>query len=218
MKTAWNLVLVIPILALAGCMPLTPAPSTSASAPPSPKVTSTPTASVTPTAAAATDVDPASFLLDGTPGVFDADGFWKGHYGFFTDETRAVRCDLFIFSGDSGGVTCAVTPGNDAGVTYARPPAQCDDSTANPSDGLSLGINFKVFDSGNTGFKGCDVAARVDPALVAITRVLHETETLRVSAGSENYTCTVASGVASCSESTSGATIAFGLTTATFSG
>ena len=208
------------VLALAGCSPETPAPSSSPSA--ASKPTTTATAAPTATAAAAPEtVDPATFLIDGTPFVADADGYWKGHYAFFTDASETVRCDIYIFSGDSGGVTCAVTAGNDSTVTYQLPAAQCDQSTSNPYDGLSVGINFKVFDTGNAGFTGCGVGAffETQPGSdLPNPKVLKDNQTLNVITATYNYTCTVAQGVASCSEAMSGASIKFGLSVAEFAG
>lgn len=201
------------VLLVAGC---TPVPT----ATPTPSETSAPSASPTPTVAAPAapeDVDPASFLLEGTPGIPDADGMWKGHYGFFTDASKTVRCDVWIFSGDSGGVTCAITPGNEALRTYTVPvPTDCDPSSSNPTDGNSLRINFKVFETGSAGFSGC--GDTVDPALAAVTKVLLDNQTLHVDTDHEKYTCTVAVGVASCSESSSGASIRFGTSVAEYQG
>jgi len=204
-------------LLLVGCAPVTPAP-TPAAAP-----SSAPSATPSSTAAPAPEVvDPASFLLEGTPGVPDANGLWTGHYGFFTDASKSVRCDLYIFSSDSGGVRCAITLGNEALRTYDVPAGvstECDLSASNSSDGYSVGINFNVFESGSTGFTGCRRSLeKADPAVVAATKVLSETQTLTVKSKHESFVCTVAAGVADCSETNSGATIRFGTGVATFQG
>jgi hypothetical protein len=167
-------------------------------------------------------VDPASYLLQGTPGVFDANGAWSGHYGFFTDDTKTVRCDIWIFSGDSGGVVCAITPGNESKRTYTVPASintMCDESSSNAADGYSIGINFKVFgDSTSAGFTGCRSNIENDFVLVGATKVLHDNQTLKVDTDVYKYTCTVAKGVASCTDSYSGASITFGLGVAQYAG
>jgi hypothetical protein len=201
-------------LALVGCAPTgapTPAPTASSA---------TPTAAAPSPAATPGTVDPASYLLEGTPGVFDANGAWSGHYGFFTDDTKTVRCDIWIFSGDSGGVLCAITPGNESKRTYAVPASvntMCDESSSNAADGYSLGINFKVFgDSTSAGFTGCRAGIENDPAIVAATKVLPDKQTLKIDTDVYKYTCIVDAGVATCSEFNSGAGISFGLGVAQF--
>ena len=197
-------------LLLAGCTPEAPEPT---AAPGSQGATSAPS-TPTPTEEAPETVDPADFLLDGTPGVVDADGFWKGHYGFYTDDSKAVRCDVWVFSGDSGGVICAVTPGSESLVTYARPAADCDGSDGYLADGYSAGINYKVFMTGTTGFEGCGSGAS---DFAGATRVLKDNQTLVVSHDPESFTCTVAAGAATCTDA-AGASITFGLAVATFQG
>ncbi len=202
---------------LAGCTPVAPAATSDPASSSVPSATPSATAAPSPEA-----VDPASFLLEGNPGIPDADGMWSGHYGFFTDASKSVRCDLYIFSGDSGGVNCAITLGNESLRTYAVPadvPAECDPSASNATDGYSVGINFKVFDTGAAGFTGCrSWLEQTDPAIVAATKVLSESQTLTVESASETFTCTVAAGVADCSEANSGASIGFGTGVATFQG
>ena len=197
------------VLLLAGCTPEAPAPTST----PEAEVVESPTP--TPTDEAPETVDPAGFLLDGTPGVFGADGFWKGHYGFYTDDTKTVRCDIWVFSGDSGGATCAVTPGNEGLVTYSLPAADCDPSDGQAADGYSVGINFKVFAEGFAGFTGCGAGAS---DFASTTKVLKSNQVLVVSHDNEQFTCTVAGGAASCLEGGTGASIRFGLAVAQFEG
>jgi hypothetical protein len=133
-----------------------------------------------------------------------------------------VRCDLYIYSGDSGGVLCAITPGNESKRAYTVPATidtTCDTSSANAADGYSVGINFKVFgDTASAGFTGCRAGIVNDPTLVTATKVLHDNQTLKVDTDVYKYTCTVATGVASCAESHSGASVTFGLSTAQYAG
>jgi hypothetical protein len=206
-------------LLLAGCVPVAPTPTLDAASSSAPSPTPTTTAAPAP---APESADPASFLLQGTPGVPDADGLWSGHYGFFTDASKSVRCDLYIFSGDSGGAICAITLGNEELRTYTVPadvPTDCDLSASNASDGYSVAINFKVFETGSAGFSGCrSWLEQMDPAILAATKVLPENQTLTVESASESFTCTVTTGVADCSEASSGASIRFGTGVAEFQG
>jgi hypothetical protein len=203
-------------LLLAACAPAGPVSTPDAipsTAPPGAGATATPEPE---------DVDPAAFLLTGTPGVFDADGFWSGHYGFFADASKSVRCDIYIFSGDSGGLTCAITLGNEGLRSYTVPPevaTDCDPSASNASDGYSVGINFKVFETGSAGFTGCrQWLQQADPTILAATKVLADNQTLIVESANESFVCAVAAGVADCSEASSGARVRFGTGVATFEG
>lgn len=214
-------VVVAAALLLAGCTPEAPAPSSPPTA-----VQSAPTAAPAPSPTATPapqpeTVDAADYLIDGTPFVADQDGYWKGHYAFFTDDSATVRCDIYIFSGDSGGVTCAATAGNQGLVTYALPPANCGTGSSNELDGYSVGINFKVFDAGNAGFTGCGVGdffASEPGNALPTPAVLHDNQTLVVTTAVYIYTCTVAAGVATCTDSYTGAAVTYGLGTAAFSG
>jgi hypothetical protein len=212
-------VVVLSVLLLAGCTPASPAPTASPGA--SVAAETTPTASSTPPPAARQKVNAADYLISGTPFVPDEDGLWSGHYAFFTDETKTVRCDIYIFSGDSGGAICATTAGNQGLVTYPLPAAQCDPSTSNPFDGYSVGINFKVFDTGNAGYTGCGVGdffATAPGNELPLPLVLHDDQILVVDAPPYQYTCAVSAGVAACTDSYSGASITYGLTQAGFVG
>lgn len=212
------LLTVCAVLLLAGCTPDAPSPSSPAGAPssgPKPIVTSQPTIP----AAEPETVDAASYLIDGTPFVADQDGYWKGHYAFFTDDTATVRCDIYIYSGDSGGVTCATTAGNQGLVTYDRPNATCGSGSPNEYDGYSIGINYKVFDTGVTGFLGCGVGdsfATAPGTELPVPSVLHDNQTLFVNSPVYQYACTVAAGTATCTDAYTAASITYGLATAEF--
>lgn len=208
------------VLLLAGCTTAVPQPSslpTTAGSTPAAAATAT----ASPTPPAPETVDAATYLIDGTPFVPDGDGYWKGHYAFFTDDTKTVRCDIYIYSGDSGGVTCSTTSGNQGLVTYAVPPANCGTGSSNEFDGYSVAINVKVFDTGSSGFSGCGVgdffAGSPGDELPA-PLVLNDNQTLFVNSPLYQYTCTVAAGVATCSDSYSGASITYGLTAAQYAG
>lgn len=201
--------IVAAVLLLAGCTP-EPAPSPTPTAAES-SSTAEPAASASP---AAEIISPDDFLVDGTPGVAGSDGTWKGHYAFYTDASKAVRCDLVIFSGDSGGVTCSVTPGNESKVTYALPQTDCQPDDGNPVDGYSIGINYKVFPNGNTGWTGC---ATGTSDFAGSTKVLPDGQELLIESAAEKYTCSVADGIATCADA-QGASIRFGLSVAEFQG
>lgn len=205
------------VLLLAGCAPAAPQPSSTPTEAGS-KPTATATATATPAPSAPETVDAATYLIDGTPFVPDGDGNWKGHYAFFTDDLKTVRCDIYIYSGDSGGVTCTTTGGNEDLVTYAVPAAQCDPSLANPFDGYSVAINFKVFDTGNAGFSGCGVGEALADDGLPTPLVLHDGQTLFVNSPLYQYTCAVSAGAATCTDSYSGASITYGLAHAAFTG
>lgn len=121
----------------------------------------------------------------------DGDGFWSAHYAFTTDATGAVRCDLWIFSGDDPSVLCAITPSHRSEVTYALPSGtQCDLSTANPYDGYSLSVGGKALD-GFAGWSGC--AEQLDYGTETV-KVLGEEQTLTV----PPFVCVVGGKAASC--------------------
>jgi hypothetical protein len=208
---------------LAGCQltvsspDATPRSAATAAAPPKPTVSSTPTPVVP------VQADIATYLLQGTPYQPDANGEWAGHYGFWTDSSHAVACDIYIYSGDSGGVSCGINPGHEAQRTYAIPAGasnNCDVSSSVASDGTAIAISYKEFGSdanpnANVGFSGC--ISDVDTSLDAKRLVLPPNNILTVTQqGFETYTCTVTAGVASCSDSKPGSSFVFGLSVASF--
>ena len=137
------------LVALAGCHPI-PTPSAS-HASKHPVAAATHTASPTPSAAPTpTVVNAADYLLEGTPGVPDADQTWDGHYGFWLDASHAVACDLFIASADVGGARCGIQPGHQAARSYALPagiPTTCqfDPSSSYMLDGTAVDINVQIY-------------------------------------------------------------------------
>jgi len=210
-------------LLLTGCQFGNPDAAGSSSA----KGTASPSASMpasSPTPAATVDAESAAYLLEGTPYVPDANGEWDGHYGFWTDASHAVACDIWIFSGDSGGVSCGIMPGHENQRTYAIPAGasnNCDESSSNAADGTAISINYKVFGSdtsaASVGFSGCLTNQGSDPTIDAKRKVLPPNTILTVTqTGFETYTCSVAAAIASCSDSAPGSSFVFGLSTATF--
>ena len=202
-------VLIAPLLlALAACTPQPPAPS---DGPP----TNQPTVSVTPTETAPPvekgPANPVDYLIAGGLNEDpDGDGFWSAHYAFFTDDSHAVRCDIWIFSGDAPGALCGITPGNEGLVTYELPAgAQCDLSTSNPYDGYSLSVGGKSLDD-FAGWSGCAEQRDYNPEDNAITKVLPEGQVLTL----PPFTCVVGGEAASCDFTNGDGGITLGLYTA----
>ncbi|MEP6843571.1 MAG: hypothetical protein ABJA11_08615 [Pseudolysinimonas sp.] len=214
------------IIVLAACHPAaSPSGSPSGSKKPTAAAAASPTSPATPTPAAVVQANAADYLLEGTPNVPDSNGEWDGHYGFWTDASHSVACDVWIFSGDSGGISCGITPGHENQRTYTLPagiPATCqfDPGSSYQLDGTAIDINYKIFGSdtsnANVGFAGC-LGDSAPSAVDALRKVLPTNVILTVTqTGFETYTCSVASAAASCSDSAPGSSFVFGLSTATF--
>jgi hypothetical protein len=171
-----------------------------------------PTVEVTPTTEADSGpANPDDYLIAGGLNEDpDGDGFWSARYAFFTDDSHAVRCDIWIFSGDSPAVLCGITPGNESLVTYELPAgAQCDLSTSNPYDGYSLSVGGKSLD-GFAGWSGCPETRDYNPEDNAITKVLPEGQVLTT----PPFTCVVGGKAASCDFTDGSGGITLGLYTA----
>jgi hypothetical protein len=212
------------ILLLAGCHPGTAASTKAPKAGASSGAGAGPTVSATPKAAAPVAASAADYLLDGTPYQPDSNGEWDGHYGFWTDASHAVACDIFIFSGDSGGVSCEIRAAFASQRSYSLPAGVT--TTCSPTasggyntDGSALDINYKIFNTANAnpnvGWAGC--IAYQDTSFDAKRKVLQPNSILTVTQqGFETYTCQVAASVAACSDSTPGSSFHFGLKQADF--
>ncbi len=202
------------LLVLAACTPQVPPASDDSP-------TQKPVIEVTPTADAdglgggddndpttKTAANPDDYLIAGGLNVdTDGDGFWSAHYAFFTDDSHSVRCDIWIFSGDSPGALCGITPGNEGLVTYDLPSgAQCDLSTSNPYDGYSLSVGGKSLDD-FAGWSGCAEQRDYNPEDNAITKVLPEGQTLTM----PPFVCVVGGKAASCDFSNGDGGITLGL-------
>ncbi len=210
-------------LLLAGCQLGTPVAATSGTGS-SPSTTPTPSVTAPPSPAAAAQADITGYLLQGTPYLPDANGEWSGHYGFYTDASKSVACDIWIFSGDSGGVSCNIEVGHESQRSYTLPAGVTSTCTDAPgggyqTDGTEIDINYKIFpDPMNVGFAGClSDSSGADPAVEAKRVVLPPNTVLTVTqTGFETYTCSAAAGIASCSDSAPGSSFVFGLSVATF--
>lgn len=212
------------ILLLAGCHPGT-AVSTKAPNAGGPSVSGGgPTVTATPKVAAPVAASAADYLLDGTPYQPDSDGEWDGHYGFWTDASHAVACDIFIFSGDSGGVSCEIRAAFAAKRSYSLPAGvttTCSDTASGgfDTDGSALAINYKIFNTAttnpNVGWAGC--LSGQDTSFDGARKVLPPSSILTVTQKDfETYTCQVTASVAACSDSTPGSSFHFGLKQADF--
>ncbi len=207
MKRAAPLLVAPILLLLVACGPGEATPSDDSP-------TQKPTVEVSPTAEAPAEAGPADpndyLIAGGLNSDPDGDGFWSARYAFFTDDSHSVRCDIWIFSGDSPAVLCGITPGNENLVTYALPAdAQCDLSTSNPYDGYSLSVGGKSLD-GFAGWSGCAETRDYNPEDNAITKVLPEGQTLTM----PPFTCVVGGKAASCDFTDGSGGVTLGLYTA----
>lgn len=225
MKRGLGLLLVVPLLfAISACAPTrhaggSPKPHAGSNASSSASSSATPTsAPVVAPPASPPKINPADYLINGTPNVPDADGEWYGEWAFFTDATKSVWCRFDIFSGDAPGGGCYINPAAKASVTYAIPAAasnSCDLSSDNARDGYALGLNDQPLADQLAGWSGCATAYFEPPADLANTRVLPDGATLTV----DPFSCSAKASVATCvwNVDSSIATITLGLHSATFS-
>lgn len=209
MRRGLLLVVVPAVLALAACGTGGPTPSGSAptvTVSPRP-ATAKPTPTPTPTRVIPQVVDPANYLIDGAPG---AEGtVWQAIYGFYTDASKAVRCDFFVNSESPGYTSCEITKGHETEVTYDVP----SEVTA-PCDGLNgfeVGVGVFQQTGSNVAFNGCRSIETDKPAAVATTKVIPNGGSLTV----KNFTCSALDGVATCTLGTNGPHFVFGLSVAT---
>jgi hypothetical protein len=218
-----GVVLVVPLLLLlAACAPVKhvalpshphPGHSATVSASPTPSATPIVTKPIVPPT-----ITPANYLVDGTPNVPDANGEWFGQWAFFTDATKSVWCQFIIFSGDNPGATCSIVPSARALATYPKPAGTSPGCATTNTDGYTLAMGGSADDLDPPGSAGWDQCIAGDPdtaALIAKTLVLPDGATLAVAP----FSCTVKSGVGTCSETLQGApplTISLGLHSASF--
>jgi hypothetical protein len=231
MNRRLGLLLVVPLVFfLAACAPTRPSsvppkphpvathPDTSTSTAPTATVTTAPAAPVVPPT-----INPADYLINGTPHVPDADGEWFGEWAFFTDSTKRVWCELSVFSGDGPGANCYIVPGATAAATYAIPASvknKCGDTDGIDTDGYGLGLGLDLqADPSNpeAGWAGCSTDYFVPPADLAHSKVLPDGGTLAV----DPFSCTVVAAVATCTYNDTydgkTGTITMGMNVATFS-
>ncbi|MDQ1556493.1 MAG: hypothetical protein QOI02_1495 [Actinomycetota bacterium] len=185
-----------------------------------------PAVTVTPSAAAAT-TDPtatpapagairaSSYLVQGALDKPGADGDWSAHYGFYTDSSKSVRCDLFVFSGDAPAASCTVLADFLDSTTYTVPGSidtSCDQSSSAPADGTAMGMGGQI--AKGAGWIGCQGTNSVSATIAHKTKVLPDGATLTV----RFMKCTTHTGTAHCqfTDSTNHASITFGLNSASY--
>lgn len=204
------LLLVFPaVLALAACG--SPAPVVTSAAPtvkPTTSATPSATPTPTPTPVKPVTVDPAGYLIDGAPGT--GDQVWSAIYGFYTDASKAVRCDFYVSSEAEGYAACQVMKGHETEVTYDVP-----SEFVEPCDGLNgfeMGVGVFQLIGQQAGFAGCREIQDEKPTAVASTKVIPNGGTITV----KRFSCSVLNGVATCTLNGNGPHFVFGLSVADF--
>jgi hypothetical protein len=229
-KRRLGLLLVLPlVIMLAACAPtkhislpskphpVATHPATTISSP-SPTATAVAPAPIVPPT-----INPADYLINGTPNVPDANGEWFGQWAFFTDSTKRVWCEMSIFNDDGPGANCYIVPGAKAAATYSIPASvknRCGDTDGIDTDGYGLGLGLDLQADPNNpeaGWAGCSTDYFLPPADLAKTKVLPDGATLAV----DPFSCRVVAAVATCTfndtyEAKTG-TITMGMNVATFS-
>ncbi len=186
-----------------------------------PKASVTPLATPTPTVTApppAPAINPAQYLIEGTPNVPDANGEWYGEWAFYTDASKSVWCQFTIFSGDNPGAACSILPAARAQATYSLPPGRSVGCATSDWDGYTLAMGGSADDlqpNADAGWDQCFSQDSPTAADLAKSPVLPNGATLTEAP----FTCTVQAGVATCAMTDAGnpsVTITLGLHTASF--
>jgi hypothetical protein len=206
------LALAAPVLLLLSGCGATAAPN------PAPAVTVTPPAAAAttdPTATPAPAIRASSYLVQGALDKPGADGDWSAHYGFYTDSSKSVRCDLFVFSGDAPAASCTVLADFLDSTTYTVPGSidtSCDQSSSAPADGTAMGMGGQI--AKGAGWIGCQGTNSVSATIAHKTKVLPDGATLTV----RFMKCTTHTGTAHCqfTDPTNHASITFGLNSASY--
>lgn len=199
------------VLLISGCAG-TPEPTPTASAQLETPVVED-SATPEPEAAVPQDVNPSDYLLAG--GIVEGEA-WGAKFGFFTDESKTVRCDISVSSEAPGRVTCEIMEGFETQVQWGVPSpigSPCT-SAAGDRDGYQLGAGLFQSIGVDVGFWGCRDVQSDHPDWVAATKVLPDAGTITVD---DEYTCTVTAGLATCGKVGTPAFV-FGLSEATLLG
>lgn len=178
-----------------------------------PVVEESPTPEATPDATVPQDVNPNDYLLDGA--IVEGE-VWGAKFGFFTDETKSVRCDISASSEAPGRVTCEIMVGFEDQVEWGVPSpigSPCT-SAAGDRDGYQLGAGLFQSIGVDVGFWGCRDVQSDHPDWVAATKVMPDAGTITVD---DEYTCTVIASLATCGKVGTPAFV-FGLSEATLLG
>jgi hypothetical protein len=215
-RTQFAVLLAPLVLVLTACVPNPPAQTT-----PDPTVEPSVTATEEPHSeepivdAAGPELrDANDFLVSGALNEDpDGDGVWEARYAFYADAQHAIRCDIWIFSGDDPALECAVAPEARDLVTYSlpNPVPGCDMSADSPTDGYSLYLSNQGFGS-KAFWAGCAEYLDYSGDEVPV-KVLQNNQTILV----EPFTCLVNHEVAECTYTDGSGTIWLGLGTASTS-
>lgn len=214
-----GLLLVFPLVfALVAC-----APAVGGHVPP--RAHGTPSASSsapsTPTAAPVA-INSSDYLINGVADpTTDTTGTVSGQWAFFTDSTKRVWCEIWIFSADAPASYCLLVGAGTAARSYAVPAGvsnDCDLSSSLAVDGYGLGLAVQGFPDGvQAGWAGCSNSEFAPTTDLAKTKVLPPGATLTVF----EFSCSVAATVATCHYASSAGggagTITLGVDVATFS-
>jgi hypothetical protein len=161
-----------------------------------------------------TDANPDDFLIRGGIDVLDSDGMWMAQYAFFADDSKQVRCDIFLFSGDAPVASCGAQLGSEGAVTYALPAdASCDYSGSNPFDGYTVALNNKGLYPKVAGYSGCNDPANA-PYKNELVQVLPDNATLTV----DPFVCSVSAATVACQMPSANAYFNYSLDAVSFEG
>jgi hypothetical protein len=223
MKSRLFVVFALTAVLLSGCATAAPVSAPAPTAPATALVVASPTATApaapvpTPTAttpAVPAAINAADYLVEGKPHHPDSNGEWYGRWAFYTDATKDVFCDIFIFSGDGPAVHCYLTSkALDAQAAYTVPSSIS--SACGSSGSYGVALDAESLYPKLAGFIGCDpFIDQAKTAIQAKTKVLPDGAKLTVSP----YFCTVSAGIATCTDTQESphASLTFGLQAATF--
>jgi hypothetical protein len=191
-------VIVVPLLLLlAGCDP-TPPPA----AEPTPVIEPPEAPTAQPVLPVADD-----YLVEHQPADAVAESSELFHYAFWTDDTKAVRCDITIGGQSDPVAGCLVMSAFESSVTYA-PVATSLDCV----DGFEVGIVAIPADAGydqpRAQVSGCaEYRQYPSAAIAAATLVLPPGAALELGP----FRCAVADAVATCEYPAMGASVSLGL-------
>ncbi len=202
-----SLLLAIPLLLLlAGCDP-TPPPVVE----PVETPTSTPAETETPEPPA--PIVPADYVVEHMDEEENASELF--HYAFWTDESKAVRCDIWIGGQSDPYANCFIMAGAESAATYALPAgvtANCAAEADPRLDGYEVYVVGIPSDAGyplpRAAVNGCaDYRQYPSSAIAAATRVLPDGGSLDLAP----FVCSVSDAVATCSYGAIGASVSLGL-------
>ena len=188
------------VLVLAGCGGPIPAggdggPSSAPSTDPS--ASSEPS----PSAAGPVTINAADYLVEHEPASDNSNELF--HYAFFTDDQKAVRCDLHIGGQSDPFGGCYVVPGAEALVTYHLPAGtitNCGGGNAVPQlDGFELYLDGFASPPGyaytQARIQGCPEYRTLPPGIAGTTLVMPNGGVL----DADPFRCEVVDAVATCS-------------------